>query len=139
MDEQDNTASEPADGPADEPQDTPLGDAGSRALKAEREARKAAEKALRDANERISALEGADVRREIAEAKGLTPAQAKRLNGATREELESDADDLLAAFGRPADSITSMRPPKEDLQPGASRVDDSGDELAAMAERIIRR
>ena len=38
------------------------------------------------------------MRREVAEEKGLTPAQARRLVGSTREELEADADDVLAAF-----------------------------------------
>jgi hypothetical protein len=37
-------------------------------------------------------------RAEIAHEKGLTAAQAKRLQGSTREELEADADDLLATF-----------------------------------------
>ena len=35
------------------------------------------------------------LRAEVANAKGLTPNQAKRLIGATREELEADAYDLL--------------------------------------------
>lgn len=39
------------------------------------------------------------LRLEIAVAKGLTPAVAKRLVGTTREELESDADELLATIG----------------------------------------
>ena len=38
------------------------------------------------------------MRREVADEKGLTPAQARRLVGTTREELEADADDVLAAF-----------------------------------------
>lgn len=38
------------------------------------------------------------LRREVAEEKGLTPAQARRLVGATRDELEADADDVLATF-----------------------------------------
>jgi hypothetical protein len=38
------------------------------------------------------------LRREVADEKGLTAAQAKRLVGATREELEADADDILASF-----------------------------------------
>ena len=38
------------------------------------------------------------LRREVADEKGLTPAQARRLVGTTREELEADADDVLAAF-----------------------------------------
>ena len=40
----------------------------------------------------------AQLRREVADEKGLTPAQAKRLVGTTREELEADADDVLTAF-----------------------------------------
>jgi hypothetical protein len=39
------------------------------------------------------------LRAEIANAKGLTPNQAKRLVGETREELEADADELLADIG----------------------------------------
>lgn len=35
------------------------------------------------------------LRAEVANAKGLTPTQAKRLIGTTREELEADADELL--------------------------------------------
>jgi hypothetical protein len=39
------------------------------------------------------------LRAEVANAKGLTPTQAKRLVGTTREELEADAADLLADIG----------------------------------------
>lgn len=39
------------------------------------------------------------MRAEVANAKGLTPSQAKRLVGTTREELEADADELLADIG----------------------------------------
>lgn len=39
------------------------------------------------------------VRAEVANAKGLTPNQAKRLVGETREELEADADELLKDIG----------------------------------------
>lgn len=38
------------------------------------------------------------LRREVADEKGLTPAQARRLVGTTRDELEADADEVLAAF-----------------------------------------
>lgn len=46
------------------------------------------------------------LRLEVAFEKGLTPAQAKRLVGASREELEADADEILRDFpvkddGRP--------------------------------------
>lgn len=39
------------------------------------------------------------MRAEVANAKGLTPNQAKRLVGGTREELEADADELLKDIG----------------------------------------
>ena len=38
------------------------------------------------------------LQREVADEKGLTAAQARRLVGSTREELEADADDILSAF-----------------------------------------
>lgn len=52
--------------------------------------------------ERATKAERQALRADVAQAKGLTPAQAKRLQGATREELEADADELLAMF-KPAD------------------------------------
>lgn len=50
------------------------------------------EKQAKDAEDRAR-------RAEVANAKGLTPSQAKRLIGSTREELEADADDLLKDIG----------------------------------------
>jgi hypothetical protein len=38
------------------------------------------------------------LRRDVADEKGLTPAQARRLVGSTREEMEADADDLITTF-----------------------------------------
>ena len=38
------------------------------------------------------------LRLEVAFEKGLTPAQAKRLVGASRDELEADADEILRDF-----------------------------------------
>lgn len=51
-----------------------------------------AEKALADAT-------SSSLRSEVALSKGLTPTQAKRLVGNTREELEADADELLSDLG----------------------------------------
>jgi hypothetical protein len=57
------------------------------------------------------------VRLEVAFDKGLTPAQAKRLVGGTREELEADAEEILRDFpvktdGRPKGSADlGPRPP----------------------------
>lgn len=105
--------------PADKPKDEPLGDAGKAALDKERAARKEAEKELAKyrkaeqdraeadkseaekraaAEERATAAELRAMRLEVAHDKGLTPAQAKRLVGSTREELEADADEILRDF-----------------------------------------
>ena len=103
---------------------TDLGDAGKRALDQERKARRDAEAKAADLAKRLEALEDQDKseveklrkenaqlksdlaasaskadRLEVALAKGLTAAQAKRLVGSTREELESDADEILETFG----------------------------------------
>ena len=43
------------------------------------------------------------LRIEVAAEKGLTPAQAKRLVGSTRDELEADAKELLDTFKPAAD------------------------------------
>lgn len=61
------------------------------------EAQKLAERA-EAAERRAAEFETASMRLEVAAEKGLTPAQAKRLVGATREELEADAEELLATF-----------------------------------------
>lgn len=121
--------------PDDKPDD--LGDAGKKALAAERDARKAAEKELAkyrkadqdradadksEAEKRAAAEQRAvdaelrATRLEVAHAKGLTPAQAKRLNGATREELEADADEVLRDF--PA-APAKPAAPKPDPSQGA--------------------
>lgn len=79
-------------------------------------------------NERLSAAEkralDAD-RLEVAIEKGLTKSQAKRLVGSTREELEADADELIADLGKPSEP---QRPapsgkPQEQLKPGNNDPD----------------
>jgi hypothetical protein len=60
------------------------------------------------------------LRLEVAAEKGLTPAQARRLVGASKEELEADADDLLATFAPKPQSSTGKVPdrPREKLRGG---------------------
>ncbi len=53
-----------------------------------------AEKAEREHAETVARA----LRLEVAFDKGLTPAQAKRLVGANRDELEADADEILRDF-----------------------------------------
>jgi hypothetical protein len=54
----------------------------------------------------VAETEGRALRLEVAAEQGLNPAQAKRLVGSTREELEADAKELLATF-KPADADSS--------------------------------
>lgn len=60
-----------------------------------------ATEALATAEKATAAAEAKALRLEIAAEKGLSPAQAKRLVGANREELEADADELLETFKAP--------------------------------------
>lgn len=129
--------------------DEPLADAGKKALDAERKRRIAAEKQAKDLADRLQALEDKDkdevtrsteaasaaqkraeeaearaLRLEVAFAKGLSPAQAKRLVGSSQEELEADADDLLETFKAP-EPAGGDKPPAEDrakeaLKPGSA-------------------
>lgn len=159
------------------------GDDGSqRALAAERRARRTAEKTLKELQAKLQGLEDKDkteaqrltdavtvaekraydaeqslLRIEVGADKGLSAAQAKRLVGATREELEADADELLATFGaagasKPesdagaASAADKPKPagrgrPKEDLRSGASPNTDSGDKVdpGKLAASILER
>lgn len=123
-----------------------LGDAGKKALEAERRDKRAAERRAaelearlkefedRDKSESARAIERAEaaekaaaaaearaLRLEVASEKGLTPAQAKRLVGESREELEADADELLETF-----------------KPAASSDDDSHEPIAESLDLGIR-
>lgn len=64
-------------------------------------------------------------RAEVAHEKGLTPAQAARLAGGTREELLADADALLALFpaAPPATPGTPRPDPSQGARGGAPTVD----------------
>lgn len=75
--------------------------------------------ALTVAERRALAAEEALLRRDVADEKGLTPAQAKRLVGKTREELLADADDFLASLPQPLAAAATSRTPVEALRPGA--------------------
>lgn len=100
----------------------------AKAQKAEDDKKTEAEKLnerLTAAEARATQAESRAMRAEVAQAKGLTPAQAKRLVGATLAELEADADELLASFGGAAPAAGDGKPggktkrPVEQLRPGA--------------------
>lgn len=152
-----------------------LGDAGKRALEAERKARRVAEKRAQEAEAKVKEAEDAEKteverltgqvadlekklgaataksdRFEVAAAKGLTLAQARRLVGDTKEELESDADDLLADLGlkNEKDDEGENKPEAEeetpvfarateDLKGGASPAGEETVDAAKLATTIL--
>lgn len=64
-------------------------------LKKKADGAKTVEDRLAEIERQAKESESRALRAEIANAKSLTPNQAKRLIGSTREELEADADELL--------------------------------------------
>lgn len=78
--------------------------------------------ANRAAEDRAKKAELDSCRMRVALRKGLTEAQVKRLLGTTEEELEADADELVAAFKGAEPEVTPPATggrPKEKLRPGA--------------------
>jgi hypothetical protein len=155
----DDTPDDPSPDPTPDPKDT-LGDPGKRALDAERkrardekkradaaEARlkeledkdksesQRAQEAAAEAARRADAAEQRALRLEVAHAKGLTAGQAKRLVGTTQEELEADADEILAEFSpQRGDEDGSRGRPRERLRSGAAPdAEDEPDIDAAVA------
>jgi len=128
----------------------PLGEAGLKALHAEREARKVLESRLKEleplaakareleeasktetqkatdraevAERRTAELESRLARADVAAAKGLPPSLAVRLVGTTREELEADADEL-AKLLPPATTEPPPLPHGYGTKPPAKTVD----------------
>lgn len=89
------------------------------------------------AERRAIEAESRYLRMEVATEKGLSLAQAKRLVGNTREELEADADELLEAFK--AEGGESRNKPATGLRsravPGAEPEDNDPTKLAASVPR----
>lgn len=88
---------------------------------------------------KTSTLEAARLR--VALRKGLTEAQAKRLIGDSEEELEKDADELLATFqpeeGEDAGGVP--RRPQERLRPGATPSAEPEKSSEELADAVIKR
>jgi hypothetical protein len=97
-------------------------------------------------SDRADKAEARALRLEVAATKGLTPTQAKRLVGTTQEELEADADELLASFkpgtgdGSAADSgdsggDTPTGRPQEKLRGGSAS--DDGEALVIDPAKLM--
>lgn len=94
------------------------------------EALDAAERRAAEAERQLMVL-------EIAAEKGLTPAQAKRLSGSTREELEADAAELLDLLAPQHDPPPGGRPRR--LHSGNGDDPESSFDPEALASRIASR
>lgn len=95
------------------------------------DAQKAAEKERDDANQELMRL-------RVAISKGLTTAQAKRLIGSTEEELEEDADELLASF-KSTSSAPPTAKPKESLRGGGDPTEEPEETDPAKLAALVRR
>jgi hypothetical protein len=111
------------------------------------------------AEKRAADAEAKQLRAEVAQTKGLSAAQAKRLTGTSREELEADADELLEAFGgskktdpKPADGDSEdggtdgqdagavlFGRPKERLTPGAAPDAEPEKDADQLADAVLKR
>jgi hypothetical protein len=151
------TAEAPVD--AGDATDTPdLGDAGQKAIKAERDARKAAErtaadlaarlKSIEDANlsdleraqaaaaeaaQELAALRVENVRTRVALAKGVPADLIEFLTGSTEEEVAAKADILIAR-------LNTSGTPKPDPSQGAKGTTTqgtTGDQFARFFEENL--
>lgn len=156
------TTEQSADTTADKP-DGDLGDPGKAAIVAEREARKAAERQLRevqkalkeyedrDKSELQKALERAEaaekaaaeasfsaLRTKVAAAKGVP---ASSLTGTTEEELNASADELIAwrDANKPAAAPAPKKVPSSGLKSGATNTESLNHDPKVAAAEALRR
>lgn len=94
---------------------------------------------LSDLEKNLTVAQADAIRFEIALEKGLSKNQARRLVGNNRDELEADADELIADLGLDGDGAPPSRRPKERLKPGASNQDDDTPDPDAIASKILSR
>jgi hypothetical protein len=102
-------------------------------LKARAEGAKTLEDRVAEIERQAKDSETRALRAEVANAKGLTSSQAKRLVGSTKEELEADADELLKDIG--AQKKTGNHVPREGNNPKPG----GDDETRAFARELFGR
>jgi hypothetical protein len=95
------------------------------------EAQKAADR-LATAEKSAADATAALARLEVALDKGLTPSQAKRLVGTTREELEADADELLKDIGDAARPRAPKPDPTQGRAPSTTPLDPRAADIAQI-------
>ena len=76
-------------------------------------------------------------RLEVALEKGLTATQAKRLLGATKDELVADADELLESFKPDTDSEDQDPPPDQNAKPKPKLKPGRSDDMALNGDPLL--
>jgi hypothetical protein len=102
-------------------------------LKAKAEGATTLEERVAGIEQQAKESEARALRAEVANAKGLTPTQAKRLVGATRDELEADADELIKDIG--AQKKQGNHVPREGKNPKAGGTDELGEFTKSLFSR----
>jgi hypothetical protein len=106
----------------------------SAVVKKERAAAKAQATRAEQAEKRLAELEAADLRRTVADEKGLSSEQSAFLTGDSAEEMSASADALLAAFPKGGGA---RRSPFETLRTGATGATEPGESMSNVADRVL--
>lgn len=154
----DPTDDKPATGDDTPPAD--LGDAGKKALEAERKARRDAEAQLKQIQDELQSIKDRDksdgeklaeklaaaekraadaetkaLRLEVAAEKGV---KARWLTGSTREELEQAADEYLADHPPATGDKPAPAKPAEDLRGGGNPTEEPDPDIRKVVADIPR-
>lgn len=80
------------------------------------------------------------LRMRVGVRKGLTETQAKRLVGANEDELEKDADELVATFApkKEENGERKQPPPRERLRSGSQPAAEQAEDPKKIAESILK-
>jgi hypothetical protein len=107
----------------------------SEVVKKERAAAKAQATRAEQAEKRLAELEANELRRTVAEEKGLSNEQAAFLTGDSAEEMAAAADALLAAF--PTGSASRRGPFERALRSGATGETQPAESMDKIASRVL--
>ena len=100
------------------------------------EQEKVAEKAA-EAEKRAAEAEAKALRYEVATEKGVPKRAMKFLTGTTQEELEEQADEILALIGDADGGEKPSRRPKERLKSGAASDSEPEPDTKKLADSIL--
>jgi len=107
----------------------------SEVVRKERAAAKAQATRADTAEKRLAELEATELRRSVAEERGLTSAQAAFLTGDTAEEMAASADALRAAFPDRPNALGRIQ--EGTLRTGATGITHPGPSASEVADRVL--